>query len=194
MTAIHNSVTHALYAIANEAGCYAQLEQTSRDCTEANGSMRPGDICVAIGDNPHYVDVTIAHSDLSSNARLARNSPAHPQVGADAYAKEADKLKKYGAASYDWRPEEVFIPFAMDSKGFMTESAHAFLKAVALEAKKNGGGRPQALAQWRARISAAIVWERASQLFRRQRDASLAHLTPDEIAMHPRGHALLEAP
>ena len=44
------------------------------------------------------------------------------------------------------------------------------------------------------RISAAIVWERASQLFRRQRDASLAHLTPDEIAMHPRGHALLEAP
>ena len=41
---------------------------------------------------------------------------------------------------------------------------------------------------------AAIVWERASQLFRRQRDASLAHLTPDEIAMHPRGHALLEAP
>ena len=35
---------------------------------------------------------------------------------------------------------------------------------------------------------------RASQLFRRQRDASLAHLTPDEIAMHPRGHALLEAP
>ena len=33
-----------------------------------------------------------------------------------------------------------------------------------------------------------------SQLFRRQRDASLAHLTPDEIAMHPRGHALLEAP
>ena len=37
-------------------------------------------------------------------------------------------------------------------------------------------------------------WERASQLFRRQRDASLAHLTPDEIAMHPRGHALLEAP
>ena len=74
------------------------------------------------------------------------------------------------------------------------ESAHTFLKAVALEAKKNGGGRPQALAQWRARISAAIVWERASQLFRRQRDASLAHLTPDEIAMHPRGHALLEAP
>ena len=66
--------------------------------------------------------------------------------------------------------------------------------SVALEAKKNGGGRPQALAQWRARISAAIVWERASQLFRRQRDASLAHLTPDEIAMHPRGHALLEAP
>ena len=44
------------------------------------------------------------------------------------------------------------------------------------------------------RISAAIVWERASQLFRRQRDASLAHLTPDEIAMHPGGHALLEAP
>ena len=39
-----------------------------------------------------------------------------------------------------------------------------------------------------------MVWERASQLFRRQRDASLAHLTPDEIAMHPRGHALLEAP
>ena len=37
MTAIHNSVTHALYAIANEAGCYAQLEQTSRECTEANG-------------------------------------------------------------------------------------------------------------------------------------------------------------
>ena len=36
--------------------------------------------------------------------------------------------------------------------------------------------------------------ERASQLFRRQRDASLAHLTPDEIAMHPGGHALLEAP
>ena len=34
------------------------------------------------------------------------------------------------------------------------------LKAVALEAKKNGGGRPQALARWRARISAAIVWER----------------------------------
>ena len=33
-----------------------------------------------------------------------------------------------------------------------------------------------------------------SKLFRRQRDASLAHLTPDEIAMHPRGHALLEAP
>ena len=65
----------------------------------------------------------------------------------------------------------------MDSNGFMTESAHTFLKAVALEAKKNGGGRPQALAQWRARISAAIVWERASQLFRRQRDASLAHLT-----------------
>ena len=28
----------------------------------------------------------------------------------------------------------------------------------------------------------------------RVRDASLAHLTPDEIAMHPRGHALLEAP
>ncbi len=194
MTAIHNSVTHALYAIANEAGCYAQLEQTSRECTEANGSMRPGDICVAMGDNSHYVDVTIAHSDLSSNARLARNSPAHPQVGADAYAKEADKFKKYGAASYDWRPEEVFVPFAMDSNGFMTESAHTFLKAVALEAKKNGGGRPQALAQWRARISAAIVWERASQLFRRQRDASLAHLTPDEIAMHPRGHALLEAP
>ena len=50
------------------------------------------------------------------------------------------------------------------------------------------------LAQWRARISAASVWERASQLFRRQRDASLGHLTPDEIAMHPRGHALLEAP
>ena len=48
----------------------------------------------------------------------------------------------------------------MDSNGFMTESAHTFLKAVALEAKKNGGGRPQALAQWRARISAAIVWER----------------------------------
>ena len=53
--------------------------------------MRPGDICVAIGDNPHYVDVTIAHSDLSSNARLARNSPAHPQVGADAYAKRPRK-------------------------------------------------------------------------------------------------------
>ena len=42
--------------------------------------------------------------------------------------------------------------------------------------------------------AAAIVWERASQLSRRQRDASLAHLTPDEIALHPRGHALLEAP
>ena len=80
--------------------------------------------------------------------------------------------------------------------GIMTETAHMFLKTVALEAKKNGGGRPQALAQWRARISAAIVWERASQLFRRQHDdAALAHLTPDEVAMHPRGHALrLEAP
>ena len=44
----------------------------------------------------------------------------------------------------------------------------------------------------RAKFQAAAV--RASQLFRRQRDASLAHLTPDEIAMHPRGHALLEAP
>ena len=96
MTAIHNSVTQALYAIANEAGCYAQLEQTSRECTEANGSMRPGDICVAMGDNSHYVDVTIAHSDLASNARLARNSPAHPQVGADAYAKEADKYCQGG--------------------------------------------------------------------------------------------------
>ena len=101
--------------------------------------MRPGDICVAIGDNPHYVDVTIAHSDLSSNARLARNSPAHPQVGADAYAKEADKLKKYGAASYDWRPEEVFVPFAMDSNGFMTESAHTFLKAVAQGGQEERG-------------------------------------------------------
>ena len=59
--------------------------------------MRPGDICVAIGDHPHYVDVTIAHSDLASNARLARNIHAHPQVGADADAKEADKYKKYGA-------------------------------------------------------------------------------------------------
>ena len=39
----------------------------------------------------------------------------------------------------------------------------------------------------------STVWG-ASQLFRRQRDASLAHLTLDEIAMHPRGHALLEAP
>ena len=76
----------------------------------------------------------------------------------------------------------------------VTETAHMFLKTVALEAKKNGGGRPQALAQWRARISAATVWERASQLFRRQHDAALAHLTPDEAAMHPRGHALRQAP
>ena len=40
-----------------------------------------------------------------------------------------------------------------------------------------------------------------SQLFRRQRDTALAHLTfltpealTDEVAMHPSGHALLGAP
>ena len=31
--------------------------------------------------------------------------------------------------------------------GIMTETAHMFLKTVALEAKKNGGGRPAAPAQ-----------------------------------------------
>ena len=67
-------------------------------------------------------------------------------------------------------------------------------KCCELQADEQWKWTEEASPEWRARISAAIVWERASQLFRRQRDASLAHLTPDEIAMYPRGHALLEAP
>eukprot|EP00217_Crustomastix_stigmatica_P001982 CAMPEP_0183820292 /NCGR_PEP_ID=MMETSP0803_2-20130417/64570_1 /TAXON_ID=195967 /ORGANISM="Crustomastix stigmata, Strain CCMP3273" /LENGTH=563 /DNA_ID=CAMNT_0026065187 /DNA_START=19 /DNA_END=1708 /DNA_ORIENTATION=- len=160
----HTALKQAVHRVFLEAGYPARavVEEAAGLCVA--GLERPGDVTGRRQGRQTVVDVTVVHSSAPSQGAAAA-VPGKPALAAE-QAKERERERGAPLAN----PGAVFVPFAVDTYGFLAPKADGLLRSLARErveasaaspltdVEPGGGAAYEAalLHRWRALVSLAV--------------------------------------